>query len=670
MTTGNALSKAQWYANRLRAMSAGEIAHRFTELARKRRAGKRSFGWTYFADTPDILPRLPLPLERFRSAGNDLIGTWKAVASKSMSQGYRFLGVDWPEVSRDGKWHLDPGTGRNWPQDVYCFGIDYRHSDQLGDVKHVWELNRLQYLQPIAALHAATGEKALATFCLEEIESWIDANPPFDGINWTSGIELALRAISIMFVLGAIGEDNICDAMRAKISRCLAAHAYWLACYPSRFSSANNHLIAEAAALFLLGTLWPELPYAGDHERYGRETLVTELNKQILEDGVGAEQSPTYTCFTLEWLLLCLQTAEASGKPFPVSVDERLQAAAEHLRWITDQNGHQPRIGDDDEGRVICSQTKREEYYCSSVLACLCSHLQRPELAPPAIPLHLRNIVMGGAVGCGEGPKGWRAFDAGGYTIFRQDMAGRHTLLALDHGPLGYLSIAAHGHADALSVWMHADGEPVIVDAGTYLYHSGGPERDHFRGTQAHNTLCISGENQSRIAGPFNWSQKARAWRIPMSRTEGGLCAVACHDGYKRCFGLVHQRNVALAVPDGYTITDRLLGTPREGKTSAEIRYCISPHLSVRQVRENAVEISKKGVTLACMAFTNDNDGQPVSIQLEDIEVSPAFGALEAARCIVVRMSCDELCAAPLKTHLKISHPKPAAEIQDWDAST
>jgi len=45
MTTGNALSKAQWYANRLRAMSAGEIAHRFTELARKRRAGKRSFGW-------------------------------------------------------------------------------------------------------------------------------------------------------------------------------------------------------------------------------------------------------------------------------------------------------------------------------------------------------------------------------------------------------------------------------------------------------------------------------------------------------------------------------------------------------------------------------------------------------------------------------------------------
>ena len=35
--------------------------------------------------------------------------------------------------------------------------------------------------------------------------------------------------------------------------------------------------------------------------------------------------------------------------------------------------------------------------------------------------------------------------------------------------------------------------EPVLVDAGTYLYHAGGSRRDELRGTPAHNTLSISG---------------------------------------------------------------------------------------------------------------------------------------------------------------------------------
>ncbi|TIQ17227.1 heparinase II/III-family protein, partial [Mesorhizobium sp.] len=77
--------------------------------------------------------------------------------------------------------------------------------------------------------------------------------------------------------------------------------------------------------------------------------------------------------------------------------------------------------------------------------------------------------------------------------------------------PLGYLSIAAHGHADALSLTLCVDGEPVLVDPGTWLYGSGGVWRDWFRSTPAHNTLNIEGKSQSIIAGTFNWSHKAVA---------------------------------------------------------------------------------------------------------------------------------------------------------------
>jgi hypothetical protein len=40
-----------------------------------------------------------------------------------------------------------------------------------------------------------------------------------------------------------------------------------------------------------------------------------------------------------------------------------------------------------------------------------------------------------------------------------------------DHGPLGFLSVAAHGHADALSLEVRCGGVDVLADPGTYCYH-------------------------------------------------------------------------------------------------------------------------------------------------------------------------------------------------------
>lgn len=117
---------------------------------------------------------------------------------------YRALGHDF-KLSSDMDWHLDPASGLRWPDNVYCFDIDYRHDRQRGDVKLVWELNRLQFVPVIAALSRLENDDELAQSALDVIESWIDANPPFKGINWISGIELALRVVSILLTIGLVG---------------------------------------------------------------------------------------------------------------------------------------------------------------------------------------------------------------------------------------------------------------------------------------------------------------------------------------------------------------------------------------------------------------------------------------------------------------------------------
>src|SRR5262249_9207637 len=104
-------------------------------------------------------------------------------------------------------------------------------------------------------------------------------------------------------------------------------------------------------------------------------------------------------------------------------------------------------------------------------------------------------------------------FPDGGYYIIGKDFGAPGGGKALvDAGPLGYLSIAAHGHADALAFTLSVGGREILVDPGTYAYHRNRRWRDYFRGTSAHNTLRVDGREQSEPGGDFLWLSHARAW--------------------------------------------------------------------------------------------------------------------------------------------------------------
>ena len=118
-------------------------------------------------------------------------------------------------------------------------------------------------------------------------------------------------------------------------------------------------------------------------------------------------------------------------------------------------------------------------------------------------------------------------------------------------GRLGYLSIAAHGHADALSFTLSAGGEELLIDPGTFAYHTQKQWRDYFRGTSAHNTVRIDGQDQSVGAGNFLWlahAPVARA-RIQCSTPQFDRL-VAEHDGYRRLADPVTHRRELCSTRD------------------------------------------------------------------------------------------------------------------------
>jgi hypothetical protein len=475
-------------------------------------------------------------------------------------------------------WLQDPVTGGNWPgAEAYCFDIGYRQRDGFGDIKYVWELSRLQILPPLA-FHAVRSQDArLADWIWASLASWMEANPPFRGPNWNSGIELGLRTVSVLLAVSALGPAALDAGRRRTLRSFMAAHGFWLARFPSRYSSANNHSVAEGLGLTAIAAAAPDLPGAPAWRRIGEAALQAGAQTLFTEDGVGREQSPTYAAFTAEMLAVAVLLGGHDDEArATIALRERLKTVAAGLRAFMDEAGNVPHIGDDDETRVLAQPPDREPRYVASVLASLAGLTGRSDLAPPGRDPHLRDLLFDAplAAGVPEGP-GLRA-DVSGYSILRERMAGRQALLVFDHAPLGHLSIAAHGHADTLAIWLHLDDSPVLVDAGTYLYHSGGAWRDAMRDTALHNTVTVEGRGSSAMAGPFLWGRKAEASLLDVEPGTG-WSVTARHDGF-RGLGLWHERRVARREA-GFAVADRLAGAamPRD----AALSYLFHPELTV-----------------------------------------------------------------------------------------
>ena len=636
-----------WYIARLAAMSRQELAHRIVERGKKLTWQWDQKGWAHFrtigdGSIADLQSVRALLQDRTGIIGSDFLLQSLAVVR---AFNFELLGQRWPKPDQDGWsqgdpspdfWFCDPVSGKPWPgPEHYCFSINYRRPAlPLGDVKYVWELNRLQFLHVVAVYIAKTGDQALARWALQIVANWAKSNPPYRGLNWSSGIEMALRVVSVVLLVSAVGPSALAPADRIMVRQLIAAHGYWLRRFPSRFSSSNNHMIAEGLGLFIAGTLVPDLPGAMHWAEDGRAIIESTTPNLILEDGVGAEQSPTYTAFTLEMVAFGALVAAGVGRPLSQALIDRLALGAEYLRFLLDDTGRAPAIGDDDEGRVIAQPPYNEHRYVASVVAAIASLAKRNDLIPPARDKHIRDLLFPAPEHSVAIPYGVRVFPKGGCTVVRDYISRRRLLLVFDHGPLGYRPLAAHGHADALAIWLTLDEVPIFVDAGTYLYHSGGAIRDRLRETISHNTLVLGDRCQSNISGPFMWSSHATAHLLNQSSWPEWAVA-AEHDGYEAAFGVRHQRRIVRS-KCGVKIFDRLNGAKQPLPVS--LHFLCHPSLAVKTVDGRAFVARDRGEMLVEIA-------PPVNFQIAVHTgseepwrgwYSPSFGQLAEAPLIVL----------------------------------
>jgi hypothetical protein len=345
----------------------------------------------------------------------------------------------------------------------------------------------------------------------------------------------------------------------------------------SRYFSPNTHLTGEALALYVCGLALPELTDSRRRSDAGRAILLDEADRQIRADGGHAEQSAHYHRYSTDFYLLALAVARSAADPAAPRLERVARRQAEYLRTIADDWGRIPLLGDDDGGTLfpICG---REPVDCRDTLATAAVLLESPDLAVSPPPEETFWI-------CGEAAselrhtslRPWpsRHFPDSGYIAMRTP-AGDH--LTFDAGRHGYLT-GGHAHADALSLVLTLQGQPVLVDAGTATYTMDAAVRDRFRSTQMHNTVVIGGRAQSDPNGPFHWRSTTDAAPSLWKSTARADYAEGRHSAYAP---LIHVRQI-LAVPTfGWCVVDHVLGGE---PFSAEAFWHVHPDWEPEEIR-------------------------------------------------------------------------------------
>lgn len=596
------MNRFLWLYNRLKAMTPQEVFYRINKTSKhktdKIKYRKNLLAYQLVDDNIDL-----------KKVYKNLNNIFHKIDYSSVEiKDYFHTFNDKVEFCNKYQWHN--GTEGMWNSNQYSYDIEFKNTDTVGDIRYTWEINRHQFMPYLASIYIKTKDEKYLDLLKNSFEDWMGNNYFLKGVNWSSPMEIALRAYQWLIVLYLL-EDVDDFRFKEILSKSIIVSIEYVTKNLSLYSSANNHLILEVMISSTIGYAFKD-SYDQNWFNEGYKILKKEIILQNHEDGVNKEQALHYQAFILDAIIQYNFILKNIGeKP----IEEKLIYNA--LGFIGSFKADKLNFdyGDSDDAKILSFSYKKNNYY-QHILELGSIYYKEKFIEFYTISNEVKFISGISDMEAFKKVKYKKSklYKNGGYLVINNDKDN----LLMDVGELGFGAIAAHGHADALSFIYYNNDNPIIIDSGTYIYNIESEKRNYFRSTDAHSTLCYNGINQSEIRGPFLWGKKANTTVLEYTE-KGDLVKIkACHDGYKP---LIHTRELEYYFDRKIIIRDYF-------DDKAKVNYILDNKSKTEMISANIVRIKSND---SIILFKSNS-----SITIEDTLISKSFMTKTKSKKIVI----------------------------------
>ncbi|MCD4828950.1 MAG: heparinase II/III family protein [Candidatus Cloacimonetes bacterium] len=539
-------------------------------------------------------------------------------------------------------WHTDIISGYHWkPGAYYLFYPIIKGNNS--DIKIPWEISRMHPLLVVGQAYQLTKDEKYARFFVWLVSDWIQRNPLRRSVNWRCAMDVAIRAVNIMWAYRFFeASPSLTDESRRKILTSLYEHGYHIRRELEKAWKYNhNHYLSDLCGLMHLGLLFEEVGEGKKWLEFAKHELFTEIRLQILPTGSTYERSINYHRLVTEICLVSILLLHRNGHEIPLDISYRLHQMLLFIAAYLKPNGMAPVIGDQDDGRLLpFDQAVNLDH---RYLLCTGAILYND----PYLKARSERFWTSASHYIGVGAK--TAFDLipdsqitpcsqsfpdAGFYIMKHD---DNYIFINNSGQGRYPEVcpAAHTHSDILSFELVVNGHDILVDTGSYVYSPDPEARVFHRSTKMHNTATVDGLDQNKLstANVFWFQREAVATTLRWNSTPTRDEFEGEHDGFTRLPDpVVHRRSIVLdKKPFCMNLCDSFTG-------SQEHRVCLhfhfAPEVSVEEVDEGFLAIVEN--TKVKMMFESEN---PIEAKLEDSFVSRSYGSRQQAQALTVLVS-------------------------------
>jgi hypothetical protein len=422
----------------------------------------------------------------------------------------------------------------------YYANINGQDYSNVGDVKYVSELNRMHFLPFMAFHYVSNNDSKILKNITTILKTWEAQNPFLKSINYTSGIEVGIRSLNIIYTHLILNSfDALTNDLDTVIKRLIYSNYIFLKNNLSLYSSANNHLVGELMGLVVISSYFDG---SNLNQKKWQHKFIQLLKTKYNKDGVDDELSTRYHLAVTDHFLNGLLFLQRSGRIIDeevIKVFEKSFKYIEHIRF----NGVETYFGDNDDSFLINPYFQKDFSLVKSLIGSNDFLYKQSR----TVELDFRNYLIFGShyynvkIQKRLLPK-TTFFEASGLAFIYNHKNGLK--LTFDCGNIGDNKLMAHGHSDQLSFNLQLNDFIYIVDTGTYQYHIQKKKwRNYFRSVKAHNTISVNEKNQAIALGRMSWGKASKITRKEFKIQNGIEKITAQIDGFSD-EGVLHTRTL------------------------------------------------------------------------------------------------------------------------------